>query len=291
MIVWLDGDANRKDNPNENLARELLELFTLGPGNYGEADIREAARALSGWRRREGRFVFDRRLHDDGEKNVLGRRGAFEADDIAALCAAHPACAPFVARKLLRELVNDRPDEATVEAFAEVLREEKWSMRAALRRLFTSRALFDEANYRARFKSPVEFCVGLLRSFEMSAPGKAIHEAASQMGQRLFEPPSVKGWDGGRRWINSAAMLVRMNTAVRAAGGSDSFGLDAGHWVASAGLGDATAAVDFACGVMLDGEAPEALRESLCKNCTGGPSEALRAAVGAIASSPEYQLA
>ncbi len=291
MIVWLDGDSNRKGHPNENYARELFELFSLGPGHYSEQDIQQAARAFSGWHQKGGRFHFQPRLHDEGEKTVFGRTGSFDGGDIVRMAVDHPACAAFIGRKLLREFVCAEPGEPVVEALAAVIRAEQFDLAAVMRRLLLSRAMFDEGNYRARIKSPVEFCVGLARSFEMRVPGPALHQAASQMGQRLLEPPSVKGWEGHRRWINSATMLVRMNAATVAASGDEGRGLDAGEWVRRMEIADAGAAVRFACEVMLDGRVPAELRSELERVCVGGAEAALRTAVAAIGSSPLYQLA
>ncbi len=291
MIVWLDGESNRKGKPNENYARELFELFTLGPGNYSEVDIREAARAFSGWHQKQGRFQYNERAHDDGDKTVLGRRGALDGADVVRLAVSHSACSRFLAGKLLREFLCDEPAPELIEEFAGVLRDEKLNIAAGVRRLLLSRAMFAPQHYRARIKSPVELCVGLVRSLEMRAPGIAIHHAASQMGQRLFEPPTVKGWEGRRRWINSATMLVRMNTATTAAQGGDGKGLDAAAWVARAKLESAADAVALACRVMLDDAVSDDLRTALREACSGSPEAALRTAVAAIGASPDYQLA
>jgi uncharacterized protein (DUF1800 family) len=291
MIIWLDGDSNRKDHPNENYARELFELFSLGPGNYSERDLREAARAFSGWHQREGQFFFNERLHDADAKTIFGRTGRFDGADVVALAVDQPACASFLAHKLLREFVCDQPPAALTGELGDVIRAEKFDIAATMRVLLTSRAFFDPAFYRARIKSPVEFCIGLVRSFEMRAPGQQIHSAASQMGQRLFEPPTVKGWEGHRRWINSSNMLVRMNVATVAAAGNDGKGLDAARRVTEWQLGDADDAVRRACDLMLDDEVTPELLASLNEACTGTPEAALRTAVAAIAASPEYQLA
>lgn len=291
MIMWLDGDSNRKDKPNENYARELFELFSLGPGHYTEQDLREAARAFSGWHQKDGVFAFNDYLHDAGSKTVLGRTGPLNGDDVVQLAIEHSACAAFIARKLAREFVSDSPNPALVSELGAIIRAEQFEMTPVLRRLLLSRALFAPENYRARIKSPVEFCVGLVRSFEMRAPGESVHAAASQMGQRLFEPPTVKGWEGARRWINSSNMLVRMNAAGVAAAGNEGKGLNAARWTASQSLSTNDDAIEFALGVMLDGVADESLRAALRDHCGGTPDEALRTAVAAIAASPEYQLA
>lgn len=291
MIVWLDGDANRKGRPNENYARELFELFSLGPGNYSERDIREAARAFSGWHQKNGVFRFNELLHDDGEKLVFDQRGKFGGDQVVDLAIGRPASAGFIARKLLREFVCDDPDDYLVSEFAAIVRKSGFDMAVSLRRLLMSRALFDGNHYRSRIKSPVEFVIGLARSFEMRTPGDALYRATAQMGQRLFDPPTVKGWDGHRRWINSSTMLVRMNTATVAAAGNEGKGLEAHSITAREKLSNKHDAVDYAINVMLDGNAPPSLRAALMDNCPDSGDLALRTAVAAIGSSPEYQLA
>ncbi|MCG3128018.1 MAG: hypothetical protein CHACPFDD_02891 [Phycisphaerae bacterium] len=291
MIVWLDGDSNRKGKPNENYARELFELFSLGPGNYSEADIKEAARAFSGWHQRAGEFCFNPVLHDDGSKTIFGKTGDFDGTDVVRMSVAHPACATFMARKLLREFVCEQLDAALVDELADCLRAEGFHVAPVLRRLLSSRAFFDARHFRARIKSPVEFCVGLARSLEMRAPGQALHRAASQMGQRLFEPPTVKGWEGHRRWINSSTMLVRINTATVASAGRGEFGLDADAWVARAALENGAAATRFAIDAMLDGAVDDELHAALREAEAQPPAAALRTAVAVIAASPDYQLA
>lgn len=292
MIVWLDGDSNRKGKPNENYARELFELFSLGPGHYSEVDIREAARAFSGWHQKGGVFQFMETLHDGEPKTVFGRTGRWGGEQVVGLAVEQPASACFIARKLLREFVCDDPPAALVGELAEVLRESGLEIGAALRRLLTSRAFFDPRWRRGRIKSPVEFCVGLVRSFEMRVSGAALHRAASQMGQRLFEPPTVKGWDGHRRWLNASTMLVRMNAATLAAAGTDGRGLEAERWVKEMKLTDGGAALRFAMELMIDGDLPSAAAAVLRDACLDAPpASALRTAVAALAACPEYQMA
>lgn len=288
MIVWLDGDSNLKGRPNENFARELFELFTLGPGHYSEQDIREAARAFSGWQQRAGAFHFNAREHDAGEKHVLGGSGRLDGGDVIDLALRQPAAARFLARRLVREFVSDAPPDALVEALAAVLRDSEFDIAAAIRTLLVSRAFFDPSTERGRIKSPVEFVVGLVRSWSMRTTGDWMHPAAGRMGQRLFEPPSVKGWEGGRRWISSTTMLVRISTVARAAGEAKTF--DAAGRVARDGLRTAEDAVRLACETML-GDASPGLHETLVRTCAGPPESALRSAIAAIGSGPDYQLA
>ncbi len=234
MLVWLDSNTNSKGQPNENFARELLELFTLGPGHYTEQDVREAARAFTGWHlsgRELGgpgrpvfdssqpggapRFVFNSAQHDHGPKVFLGREGAWDGGDIIRLVLEQPAAARFLARKLYRQFISELepPPDALLEPLAEQLRRSDYDLAAVLRTLLSSRLFFSAHAYRQRIKSPVEFVVGLIRSLDADTvpAGLAVH--LEGLGQRLFAPPNVKGWDGGKAWLNSATVLARHNLA------------------------------------------------------------------------------
>ena len=296
MIIWLDGDSNNKGRPNENFARELLELFTLGVGHYGERDIREIARAFTGWHQRRGRFVLDRSEHDDGEKEVFGQRGPFDGTDIIPLLLRQKAAAGFLARKLVREFIADEVESpamaALVDALAATLRDTDFDLRRALRTLLGSRAMFMPEVYRARVSSPVEFIVGTARALQLRIDMPAAARAAGEMGQRLFEPPTVKGWEGGRAWINSATMLARMNAAAHGCGQrDDGAGFDAHAFAQSHEIDDADAALRFLCELLLDGQPPDCLRTALCEATAGaGVNDALRTAARMIVASPEYQL-
>ncbi len=286
MLVWLDSAANVKGRANENFARELFELFALAPGNYSEQDIREAARAFTGWQQRNGRFYFAKLDHDAGEKVVLGRRGRFRGEDIVQIACAQPACARFLATRLLREFVSPEPDAELVEALADELSANRLDVGQALTVLLSSNAMFDPAHRLRRIKSPVELAVGMVRSLDLKAPAEGLASLTAQSGQRLFEPPSVKGWDGHRAWLNSAAMLVRMNGATRAVEST----LDADAIVAANDLRDAAAARSYCLHVALGGADHPALAAQL-GGIDGSPPEVVRRALLVLLTSPEYQLA
>jgi uncharacterized protein (DUF1800 family) len=288
MIVWLDGEENVKGRPNENFARELLELFTLGVGNYTERDIKGAARAFTGWHRRGGEFHFARGEHDEGEKAVLGTSGNLDGADVVAIACRQEACGRFLAGKLLREFVCPEPPEELIGAVAGRLRETDLDVGAAVRTLLKSRAFYDARWMGARIKSPVEFAVGIVRSLEMQVPGPALADAVSQMGQRLFEPPSVKGWDGHRAWLNTATMLVRLNAATAAARAGER-GANVAALRARYSISDSDV-VPFCERLALGAEAPPPLREQLAK-IEGPPDEQMRAALEVLLTSPEYQMA
>ncbi|GMU71054.1 MAG: hypothetical protein AMXMBFR42_05210 [Burkholderiales bacterium] len=212
MLVYLDGVRNRRGAPNENFAREVMELFTLGEGHYSEADVKEAARAFSGWSidRETGRFVFRRALHDPGIKTVLGATGRFDGDQVLDLLLARPETAEFIVAKLWREFVSPEPDEREVKRIAADFRRSGWRITVALRSLFVSDAFWAPAQRGVLVKSPVELVVGTLVSLDV-APRNAtpFALAIAGMGQNLFSPPNVKGWRGGDAWIDTNTLLAR----------------------------------------------------------------------------------
>jgi len=209
MLRYLDNVSNRKQHPNENFARELLELFTLGAGHYDERDIQEAARALTGWTFDEEGFRFRRSWHDGGTKSFLGKKGRFDGDDIIRIILDQPAAANHLARKLLLFFVRDDPPEALVEELARTLRRNQLDIHASMRALFVSEAFYESA-INKHIKSPVELVAETLRSLRhRDVDYFAMTEQLRGMGQVLFQPPNVKGWDGGRKWISSATIFRR----------------------------------------------------------------------------------
>jgi uncharacterized protein (DUF1800 family) len=212
MVIYLDNAQNRKGSPNENFAREVMELFTLGEGNYGEQDIKEAARAFTGWSldRNTGQFVFRRFIHDDGVKTVLGRTGNLDGDQVLDILLAQPATAEFITRKLWREFVSPDPNEPAVRRIAQRFRDSRYDIKVALHDIFTSDAFYASENRAVLVKSPIELVVGTLRQFDMK-PAEALPfaVAAAGMGQNLFAPPNVKGWPGQETWINASTLLAR----------------------------------------------------------------------------------
>lgn len=214
MLKWLDTNSNRKRQPNENFAREVMELFTLGVGNYSEHDIKEAARAFTGWHLRNDGFWFNRSQHDAGEKKILGESGKFDGADILGLCLARPACPRFLAKKLLATFVAPNPDKATTDALAQRIRHHDYDMGQVMRELLQSQAFFAPEARRVIIKSPVDLVVGTYRALGNRARLPQSVQLMASLGQNLFEPPTVKGWEGGRLWINSTTMLQRSNFAT-----------------------------------------------------------------------------
>jgi len=217
MLVWLDGNQNRRGHPNENFAREVLELFALGIGRYGERDVQELARALTGWATEERAFVERAAHHDPGAKTIFGRSGAFAGGEALDLVLAQPACPRHVARRLLREFVSPSSAAALEEALSEILVEEGWRIDRTLARLLRSRLFFSAEARRSRIAGPVELVAVSLRALGAQiAPAEAAR-ASARMGQSLFRPPSVKGWDGGRAWVNASSWIARHDFLARLA--------------------------------------------------------------------------
>jgi hypothetical protein len=212
MLAYLDGARSNRRAPNENFARELLELFTLGLGNYSEKDIKEAARAFTGWTFQGDQFVVNRRAHDPEVKTFLGRTGRFDGDDIIDIVFDQPAASRFIARKLFVFFAHDDPPAAAVEAMGAALREARFEVRPALELLFRSAEFYGPRARGTGIKSPIELVVGTCRLLRLdpgaSPAGAAI---AGRMGQDLFRPPSVKGWDGGKSWISTSTLFDRYN--------------------------------------------------------------------------------
>jgi uncharacterized protein (DUF1800 family) len=212
MVIYLDSASNRKGQPNENFAREVMELFTLGEGHYTERDVKEAARAFTGWGvdPDRGEFVFRGRAHDDGVKTVLGRTGNLDGGAVLDILLAQPQTAELIASKLWREFVSPGPDPGEIRRIAVVLRESGYEIRPALRALLTSDAFYAPGNRAVLIKSPVDLVVGTLRQFSF-ATGEPLPFVlgVAFLGQNLLSPPNVKGWPGGESWINSTTLLAR----------------------------------------------------------------------------------
>ena len=212
MLVYLDGVRSRKGSPNENFAREVMDLFTLGEGRYGEQDVKEAARAFTGWsvERQNGEFLFRPRLHDYGMKTVFGKSGAFDGDDVLDLLLARPETPHYVTAKLWREFVSPDPDPAEVRRIAARFAASRYDIKVALSDLLLCDAFYTSENRGVLVKSPTELVVGTMRSFGLDPePTVALAVATAVMGQNLMAPPNVKGWPGGDAWINTNTLLAR----------------------------------------------------------------------------------
>lgn len=223
-MIYLDVQRSRKGRPNENFARELFELFTLGEGNYSESDVREAARAFTGYQydRITGAVRHNRRQWDAGEKNLFGRTGTFAGKDVVDLLFRRDEPSEFISRKLWEYFVCENAPPAVVHALAEILRNHDHRVEPALRAIFLSREFYREEVIGSQIKSPVQFLAQLIRELESPDPPPFFFlTAQNQLGQVLYHPPNVAGWDHGKAWINTNTLLARYNLAGFIVTGSD----------------------------------------------------------------------
>lgn len=318
MVLYLDLQQSKSDAPNENFARELFELFTLGEGHYTEADIKQAARAFTGYRQDAGRFRFARRQHDAGSKTIFGRTGRFDGDEVIDLVFQQPAAATFLPREMVKFYLSDVPlPENYLAALGEWWAKKNFQLGSLLAAFFGSR-LFYAPEFRGNFiKSPLQFYLGLMQDLAVTpAPlPRRVIGALRQMGQMPFNPPNVRGWVGGKNWINSATLATRRavvnsllnplpedllngdeRAALRAAGG------DTTRYTLAVERLDAWAKLtpDEAARALLEFALPArandgALRTHLARfvtNAEGTNRErnALRTALGTLLESPDYQL-
>lgn len=224
MLIWLDADSNRKQHPNENLARELMELFTVGVGNYGEQDVKSGARALTGWSAKNGRYRYVEAYHDRDEKSFLGTHGNLDGDDILSTLLEHPATSRRIAKRLCDQFFGENAiTNELLESLATQLRERDLDMGWGVETILRSEAFFASNNMGNRVRDPTQFVVGSVRTLELFDPPPStlvLSEWCARLGQDLFYPPNVFGWPGGREWITTRSMIGRAAFAGALVGGS-----------------------------------------------------------------------
>lgn len=212
MIVYLNNQQNKKNAPNENFAREVMELFTLGVGNYTEHDIKEAARCFTGWQiNKMGEFNFNEKDHDDGIKTVLGNTGKLTGEDVIEHLLSQKQTAIFISRKIYREFVNYDIDEKRIAELADGFYASGYDISKLMRSIFTADWFYDEKNVGSKIASPVELLVRYFRTIDIvPQDDKMLMITQNLLGQQLFHPPNVAGWKGGKAWIDSSSLLLRM---------------------------------------------------------------------------------
>ncbi|HET9826730.1 MAG TPA: DUF1800 domain-containing protein [Chitinophagaceae bacterium] len=212
VLNFLNNNQNKKDHPNENFAREVMELFTLGRGHYTEGDVKEAARAFTGWgANARGEFIFRKFQHDDGSKTVLGKTGHFDGDEVLGILLDEKQTAKFIAQKVYRFFVNENVDQHKVEWLADRFYKNNHDISKLMEDIFTSDWFYDEKNIGSRIKSPIELLVGIQRMLPMRLENEdALLLLERVLGQILFYPPNVAGWPGGKTWIDSSTLMMRM---------------------------------------------------------------------------------
>ncbi|MPZ13268.1 MAG: DUF1800 family protein [Chloroflexi bacterium] len=314
MLRWLDSNTNRKGNPNENYSRELMELFTMGVGNYSEQDVREAARAFTGWFYRQERgtktiqFVFNRGQHDVEDKTVLGSAGAWDGNDIIDIILDHPATAEHMARRFFTFFVHGQPAPGRISAFADELRRSGYDVRKLVESIFRSPEFSSEEAYHALVKSPIDYLIGAMKAVGVGEFGRTTLAMLNRMGMSLFNPPNVAGWDWGTDWISSATWIERLNAAntlTTQRGNNARFGMDPTALVERLGARTPAAVVSGLMDVLVDGDAAPAVRDALMAYATNGydgnPDDfagatdqfdrAVRGVAHLIMATPVYQMA
>ncbi len=213
MLQYLNNQQNKKQHPNENFARELMELFTLGRGNYQEQDIKEAARAFTGWgfNRNSLEFEFHEKQHDNGEKNIFNRKGNFGGEDVINMIISNKQTAYFICKKMYRYYVNEKINEGHVNELAEFYYQNQYNTGALIKKIFSSPWFYAAQNIGCNIKSPIEFIVGLSRQFGIKYYNyNILIKLQNALGQTLFAPPNVAGWPGGKNFIDSSTLMLRM---------------------------------------------------------------------------------
>ncbi|MEZ6015414.1 MAG: DUF1800 domain-containing protein [Planctomycetota bacterium] len=289
MLLWLDGNQNKVGRPNENFAREVMELFALGVnGGYTEGDIKEAARAFSGWSVEGSEYAFHAEEHDRGEKTLFGRGGVFTGEEALERVLAHPACPRWVARRLLTTFCVPDPTAAQCEEWGRVLVEREWRIDATLERLLRSDLFLGPLARRSRIAGPVELVANVALSLRAKVAPIDAMRAAAIMGQVLFMPPSVKGWDGGRTWIHPGTWLARHNHLMELILAGDAFDARRAY---GADLDQAHVVERVGATLLPDGldDTLRAVLEDTAKRA-GSPVGAARDATALLLTAPEFHL-
>jgi uncharacterized protein (DUF1800 family) len=212
MLQFLNNQQNKKQHPNENFAREVMELFTLGRGNYTENDVKEAARAFTGWGFNfRGEFVFRQFQHDGGSKTFLGRTGNFNGDDIIDILLEQKQTATYITKKVYRFFINEKPDDEKVAWLANRFYQSGYDIKKLMEDIFTNDWFYDDKNIGTKIKSPVELIVGIRRLLPLTLQNDSAQLLFQRaLGQILFYPPNVAGWPGGKSWIDSSTLMLRL---------------------------------------------------------------------------------
>jgi uncharacterized protein (DUF1800 family) len=290
-------DANRKALPNEQFSRQLMERLSLGPGHYGDEDVREAARAFTGWFVLQGRLKYLAHEYDAGVKRVLGQEGPWKTDDIVRIVLEQPAAPRLVVRKLFRWLISevDEPSDALVEPLAKMLGQQ-FEVGQVVETMLRSNLFFSEHALRRRIKSPVEYALGIIKAFGKLVPTLPLGASLAQLGQDLYAPPTTQGWAGGTHWINAATMLDRQNlaAALLTAGGPLGGKLDPQELAERHAAGTLPGQAAFLLRLLLEDDATPAAHAALVNGLDGlagkAASDALRQLTYQIVTLPEYQL-
>ena len=295
VMLWLGAETNRKARSNENLARAIMENFTLGPENCTERDISEASRAFTGWFVLRGKLRYIAREYDGGTKEILGRQGKFARDDVLQIVLEQRATSYGIVRKLYRWLISEteQPDDAVLSPLAEPFAQDH-DVSKLVETMLRSNLFFSAAAYRSRIKSPIEFALGIVKALEGTVSTTQLAKDMADLGQNLYHPPTVSGWTGGRHWIDSAAMVGRQNLAWAMLRGSDPYGKKLSPWAVAQRHGCSTfeSAAQFVLDLFLQGDVDAGAYEKLTQTAQEGELEKrVRRFAHAAATLPEFHLA
>lgn len=298
MLIYLDSATNRKAHPNENYAREVMELFCLGEGNYSEKDIQELARCFTGWEVKNRKFRFNRFQHDTGTKTVLGKTGAWGGEEGVRIVLDQPTMPRFIVGKLVRYFLFDEPQPpaALIEPLALQFRENGLRVGPLVERMLGSNLFFSRHAMGRKVRSPIEFAVGLLRALEATTDVRELADELTTLGHGLYYPPNVKGWDGGRTWINSSTLLGRANLVrnVLANGKTRFGGGDLAAYIRKHDAENPDRLIpwleDLLFAIPLDATAHQRLAR-LFEQTPGDTNSKARALIQAMCTLPEFQLA
>lgn len=297
VFLAFGADANRKGDPNERFSRQLMERLSLGPGHYGEEDVREAARAFTGWFVLQGRLKYLAHEFDAGPKRVLGQEGPWKTDDIVRIVLQQPAAPRLVARKLFHWLVSetDDPSDVLIDPVAKILGEQ-YDVGQVVETILRSNLFFSDHAVRRRIKSPVEYALGIVKSFGVLVPTAPLGGLLAQLGQDLYAPPTMRGWIGGQHWINAATMLGRANLAdaLLAADGPLGGKLDPQALAQRHGASASPEQAQLLLRLLLQDDGAPAAHEALLGSVAPGAGQkardALRQLTYQIVTLPEYHL-
>lgn len=297
MLVSVGADQNRKALPNDGYARQLFARFSLGPGTFTEKDVQEAARAFTGWFVLRSQLRYFPREHDPGLKRILGREGNFDGDDVVEIVLQQPAAPRLLVGKLYRWLISEthEPDETLLAPLAESFAKD-YDVAPLVETMLRSNMFFSPAAYRQRVKGPVEFALGIIRALNGMVPTGRLGSDLADLGQDLYHPPTVKGWEGGRWWLNGSTLIGRSNLAAALFAGTEPYGDSLDPWAVAGkhGKGTEESAARFLVDLFLQGDLDPGVAERLIKSAAtgeGNPAQRLRRVAHAVVTLPEFQLA
>lgn len=295
MLLWMGAETSRKARPNENLARTIMEHFTLGADNCSESDIREASRAFTGWLVLRSKLRYISREHDSGTKQILGQQGNFTRDDVLRIILEQPATSHRIIRKLYRWLISEtqQPDDALIEPLAKSFAKD-YDVSKLVETMLRSNLFFSAAAYRRRIKCPTEFAIGIVKALENTVSTTQLAKDIADIGQNLYHPPTVNGWAGGQHWIDSAAIVGRQNLTWAMLRGTDPYGKKLNPLAVAQrhGYSEFESASRFVLDLFLQGDVDEGVYDKLTQIAQEGNLEKrMRCFAHAAATLPEFHLA